>query len=197
MPIFDHLSGSANWNPTITTPSIGSPVTAQSIADGRQDLLDNDVYLKNEIDIINQGAYANFNFMAGTTTVNGQELFHIDETTLKNDKGLITINNDYSFSTNGAGVWLYIISGPVSISQNNAMCSFGLFTGTGLVRQRLYIPFFDTTGSGQRNSDFAESIVRRQAPASETQAFGWTKPANNPTATMTQVSMTVMRLGDY
>lgn len=197
MPIFDHLSGSIEWSPTITTPAIGSPITAQSIADGRQDLLNNDFYLQNEIDIINKGTYAYFTFKAGTTTVSGQELFHIDETTLKNDKGLITLNNDYSFSSNGAGVWLYIISGPVTISQNNAMCSFGLFTGTGLIRQRLYIPFYDTTGSGQRTSAFAESIVRRQAPASETQAFGWTKPANNPTATMSQVSMTVIKLGDW
>lgn len=211
MPIFDYLSGSANWNPTITTPSIGSPITAQSIADGRQDLLDNDFYLKNEVDNLNDeidnindeidylksGQYAYFTFKAGTTTVNGNELFHIDESSLKNDKGLITLNNDYSFSTNGAGVWLYIVSGPVTISQDNAMCRFGLFTGGGLLRQMLYIPFYDTAGTGLRHGEFSNSIVRRQAPASETQAFGWSKPANNPTAAMSQVSMTVLRLGDY
>lgn len=49
MPIFDHLSGSIDWSSTITTPAIGSPITAQSIADGRQTLIDNDTYLRAEL----------------------------------------------------------------------------------------------------------------------------------------------------
>lgn len=57
MAIFDHLSGSPNWTPTITTPSIGSPITAQSIADGRQTLIDNDTYLRAEL---NKHAFLEF-----------------------------------------------------------------------------------------------------------------------------------------
>lgn len=196
MPIFDHLSGSNVWSPTITTPAIGSPITAQSIADGRQDLLNNDFYLKEEVDNLKSGEYARIPLINQTNTVGAYEVFRFDVNNIDDPKNILTRPNNYQFQIHKPGVWLYTLSGHFRVNKDITRARFGLTNSSGNTLFLMTLPFYDDTTPGQtRDGYFANSFVMRKNSTISLYSFGWIKPDNNPSPT-TGLVMTLHRLGD-
>lgn len=73
MANFDEVTGSPVYNDKVLAPAIGSPITAQSVREGEETLINNDVYLKDRQDTINNRSLSN---ASRIHTIENARLYH-------------------------------------------------------------------------------------------------------------------------
>lgn len=196
MANFDEVTGSPVYNDKVLAPAIGSPITAQSVREGEQTLINNDVYLKEEVDNLKSGEYARIPLINQTNTIGVYEVFRFSTGNIDDPKGIITRPNNYQFQIHKPGVWLYNLSGHFRVNKDTSRARFGLINSSGNTLFSMTLPFYDDTTPGQtRDGYFANSFVVRKNSTISLYSFGWIKPDNDPSPT-TGLVMTLHRLGD-
>lgn len=196
MANFDEVTGSPVYSDKVLAPAIGSPITAQSVREGEQTLINNDVYLNNEIEDLKSGEYARIPLSNMTDTIGSYDVFRFNVNSIDDPKNILTRPTNYQYQIHKPGVWLYTISGAFRVNKDNTRAKFALITSSGSSLFSMILPFYDDITPGQtRDGYFANSFVLRKNTNALIYSFGWIKPANDP-APNPGVVLTLHRLGD-